>query len=205
MNKQYAFYFDSAKCSGCKTCQIACKDKNDLGLGILWRRIYEVSKGEWKDKNGAWSQNIITYNLSLACNHCEDPICADVCPTKAMIKNRNGIVTVDEDKCIGCRYCEWACPYGAPQYDNIEGTMTKCNLCYDYVEEGRNPSCVDACPMRVLDFGELRDIKEKYGAGTELYPLPRSTATKPAIVITNDRISIDINDPSAEILNGEEI
>ena len=74
MNKQYAFYFDSAKCSGCKTCQIACKDKNNLGLGILWRRVYEVSKGEWKDSSGAWSQNIMTYNLSLACNHCEDPI-----------------------------------------------------------------------------------------------------------------------------------
>ena len=205
MNKQYAFYFDSSRCSGCKTCQIACKDKNNLEIGILWRRVYEVSKGEWKGKDGVWSNNIITYNISLACNHCEDPICANACPTKAMTKNENGIVTVDENKCIGCRYCEWACPYGAPQYDIAKGVMTKCNLCEDYIEENKYPSCVDACPMRVLDFGELQEIQNKYGNGTEVYPLPKSSATRPAIVITNKEISIDINDLSAEILNGEEI
>ena len=205
MKKQFAFYFDSEKCSGCKTCQIACKDKNDLDLGILWRRVYEISRGEWKGDNTVWSHNIVTYNMSIACNHCEDPICAHVCPTKAMSKNKQGIVTVAAAKCIGCRYCEWACPYGAPQYDPNEGVMTKCNFCEDYVEENKNPSCVDACPMRVLDFGELNVMKKKYGTGKDLYPLSESTKTKPAIIITNNKNSIDINDITAKILNDEEV
>ena len=205
MKKQYAFYFDAEKCSGCKTCQIACKDKNNLDIGILWRRVYEVSKGEWSGENGVWSNNIKTYNISLACNHCEDPICVDVCPTKAMSKNKDGIVTVTNDKCIGCRYCEWACPYGSPQYEEKKGKMTKCNLCEDYIGENLNPSCVDACPMRILDFGELKDIKNRHGYGDDLYPLPKSSVTNPAIIIINQKSKINIDDHTAKILNKEEI
>ena len=205
MEKQYAFYFDSSRCSGCKTCQIACKDKNDLELGVLWRRVYEVSSGEWTNENGVWKNNVSAYNLSIACNHCENPICAEVCPTTAMHKDENGIVSVDSNKCIGCKYCEWSCPYGAPQFDEKKGVMSKCNLCMDYVIDNKNPSCVDACPMRVLDFGEYEKIKAKYGNESEVFPLPKSEITKPCIVISPHKDKIDVEDIEAAILNNEEV
>ena len=205
MKKQFAFYFDSSGCSGCKTCQIACKDKNNLDLGILWRRDYEVSSGEWTNINGIWKNNIKSYNISIACNHCEEPICVDVCPTTAMHKDENGIVRVDTKKCIGCKYCEWSCPYGAPQFDEKNGIMSKCNLCLDYVNDDKNPSCVDACPMRVLDFGELEELKLKYGNENEFYPLPDNEKTKPGIIINAHKNIAKTNDPKAEILNLEEI
>ena len=205
MKKQYTFYFDSSKCSGCKTCQIACKDKNNLEVGVLWRRVYEVSEGGWTNNDGVWSNNIKTYNMSIACNHCENPICVLGCPTSAMKKNKNGIVTIDKNKCIGCRYCEWSCPYGAPQYDEVNCIMGKCDLCIDYVEDERNPSCVDACPMRVLDFGELSEMTKKYSGVKEVYPLPNSVITNPAIIINPHSDAIESNNTKAMIINEEEV
>jgi len=205
MDKQYTFYFDASKCSGCKTCQIACKDKNNLELGILWRRVYEICSGEWINKNGSWFHTLKAYNVSIACNHCEIPICTEVCPTKAMNKNDIGIVAVNKNICVGCGYCELACPYGAPQYDKKCGVMTKCDLCLDYVSNGKNPSCVDACPMRVLDFGEVSKMKDKYGNKNEFFPLPKSDITKPGIIINPDSKLIESNNSDVEILNKEEV
>jgi len=203
--KQLTFYFDSSKCSGCKTCQVACKDKNNLDVGVLWRRVYEVGSGGWTQKDGAWIHNIKTYNMSIACNHCEKPVCVDVCPSKAMTKDKNGIVSVDEKRCLGCKYCEWACPYGAPQYNETLGVMTKCNFCSDYISEGKNPSCVDACPMRVLEFGEIKEMKKKYGEENEIFPLPKATYTNPAIIVKEHAGSIDSEDTTGEIFNKEEV
>ncbi len=104
--------------------------------------------------------------------HCQDPVCVNVCPTTAMSKDENGIVSVDADKCIGCRYCEWACPYGAPQFNEAAGVMTKCNMCQDLVAEGGNPACVDACPMRALEFGDIEELQAKYGTLDGIAPLP---------------------------------
>ncbi len=180
--KRPAFYFDANACSGCKTCQIACKDKNDLPPGVRWRRVYEITGGEWVKQGKAWKNNVFAYNISLACNHCEEPVCVKVCPTKAIHKHENGIVDIDPLKCMGCKYCEWACPYGAPQFNKAAGIMTKCNLCADYVEEGKNPSCVDACPMRAMDFGEYDGLVEKYGNQGDIYPLPNRHHTEPSIL-----------------------
>ncbi|MCF8232613.1 MAG: dimethylsulfoxide reductase subunit B [Bacteroidales bacterium] len=205
MKKQYAFYIDTSRCSGCKTCQVACKDKNNLDIGVLWRRVYEVSRGSWTQQNGVWKNNIKAYNVSLSCNHCEKPVCVEVCPTGAMKKNKNGIVTIDAKKCIGCNYCAWACPYGAPQYDEAKGVMTKCDFCEDYLEDGKNPSCVDSCPMRVIDFGDLKELKKKYGGAEQLYPLPKAHHTKPAILIKPHKDAVDSGDSLAQILNEEEV
>jgi anaerobic dimethyl sulfoxide reductase subunit B (iron-sulfur subunit) len=184
---------------------VACKDKNNLELGVRWRRVYEVGSGGWTKKGDAWIHDVKAYNMSISCNHCERPICVDVCPTKAMAKNKAGIVLVDEKRCIGCKYCSWACPYGAPQYDQTRGVMGKCDFCIDYVEDGRNPSCVDSCPMRALDFGELSEMKKKYGEGNEFFPLPQAKYTEPALVITPHKDASDANDSSAEIQNKEEV
>jgi len=205
MKKQYAFYVDSKHCSGCKTCQAACIDKNDLERGVLWRRVYEINEGEWIKKEKTWVNKIYAYNVSLSCNHCENPLCVQNCPTAAMQKTKGGIVTVDEDKCIGCRYCEWSCPYGAPKYNGKKGVMSKCNFCIDYLEEGKDPACVAACPMRVLEFGELKELQKKYGVQNEIYPLPKSALTNPALVINPHKDSISIQSATAIINNKEEV
>ena len=181
--KRLAFYFDSSACSGCKTCQMACKDKNDLGPGQLWRRVYEVTGGGWKKRGSSWRQDVFAYNLSMSCNHCEDPICVKNCPTKALGKRADGIVQIDQTLCIGCKYCAWVCPYGAPQFNPEKGVMGKCDFCADYIDQGKNPSCVDACPMRVLDFGDHQELLEKYGPSEHIHPLPDNSITEPSLFI----------------------
>jgi anaerobic dimethyl sulfoxide reductase subunit B (iron-sulfur subunit) len=130
MTTQYGFYIDSSRCTGCKTCELACKDYKDLTPDVSFRRIYEYAGGDWQEDNGVWHQNVFAYYLSIACNHCEDPACTKVCPSGAMHKREDGFVVVDEDVCIGCRYCHMACPYGAPQYNAAKGHMTKCDGCH---------------------------------------------------------------------------
>ncbi len=205
MSRQYGFYIDTSRCSGCKACQAACNDKHDSVAGVLWRRVYEVSGGNWIQEGNSWKHNILTYNISMACNHCEDPVCAKVCPAKAIYKRKDGIVLIDEEKCIGCRYCEWACPYGSPQYDPDKGVMSKCTLCYDYIDEGRNPSCVDACPMRVLEFGEMKALRKKYGEIREIHPLPDMNLTRPAVVIKPHKDSFRITEGNLKVNNKEEV
>ena len=180
---QLAFYFDSSTCSGCKACQAACKDKHHLPAGLAWRRVYEVTGGGWTRSGAAWINDVFAYNLSIACNHCAQPICTEVCPTRAMHKRADGIVVVDEDKCMGCRYCSWACPYDAPQYDEARGLMTKCDFCVDNLEQGLPPACVAACPLRALDFGELSEFQARQRAASEVLPLPDDHLTQPSLVI----------------------
>jgi anaerobic dimethyl sulfoxide reductase subunit B (iron-sulfur subunit) len=150
----YAFTFDASACSGCKTCQAACKDKNGLPVGVLWRRVIEASGGEWQTVGNAWENTVFAYYLSLACNHCVHPKCAGVCPVDAYTVRPDGIVLIDTSRCIGCRYCAWACPYGAPQYDAAQGVMNKCDFCYD------NPRCwasADLCGSLSAAGAELRN------------------------------------------------
>jgi anaerobic dimethyl sulfoxide reductase subunit B (iron-sulfur subunit) len=187
----YIFIFDASACSGCKTCQEACKDKNGLPVGVLWRRVIEVSGGKWQSAGSAWENSVFAYNLTLACNHCRHPKCAGVCPTDAYTVRPDGIVLLDSSRCMGCGYCAWACPYGAPQYDGEQGIMTKCNFCYDNLDAGLPPTCVAACPLRVLDYGtieELRNIKEgrnlwQLPAIEHPFPLPKYSRTEPRLVI----------------------
>ena len=117
--------------------------------------------------------------------HCVDAPCVKACPAAAIVKSADGIVTIDADKCIGCRYCEWACPYGAPQFDEAKGVMTKCNFCQDLVAKGENPACVDACVMRAIEFGDLAELRTKHGTTlAAIEPLPSAEYTNPALVVT---------------------
>jgi len=203
--KQLAFYFDSQYCSGCKTCQVACKDKNDLGPGILWRRVYEIGGGTWKKEREAWVPDIFAYNLSLSCNHCDDPICLRVCPTGAIEKREDGIVRIDQKKCMGCRYCEWACPYGSPCFDEEKGLMGKCDLCCDYIDQGKIPQCVSSCPMRALDFGRYEDLLEKYGDQENIYPLPDPEITRPRLIVHPHPDHAQGRNKDPHIINREEV
>lgn len=183
------FFVDTAACSGCKACQVACKDTHDLEAGRLWRRVATIEGGEWVPSGAAWTTTAFAYSVSMSCMHCEKPACVDGCPTGAMHKREDGVVLVEATRCIGCRYCEWVCPYGAPRYDAATRRMTKCDFCVDELAAGRPPACVAACPMRALDFGELPDLERRHGTTRDLYPLPDSSLTRPALVLTHRAVA----------------
>ena len=199
--RRYGFYVNAASCIGCKACQIACKDKNRLPPGVRWRRVVETSGGGWLRRGAVWLHATATYFLSTACYHCERPICAEVCPTKAITQRSDGIVLLDEARCIGCRYCEWACPYGAPQFDPTRGVMTKCDFCVDAVDRGEPPACVQACPMRVLEFGDIEALRAAHGDEVAVYPLPPRGLTLPSGALTPHRDGARVD----AIANREEI
>jgi len=205
MIRQYAFYFDSSACSGCKACQVACKDKHGLEVGRLWRRVYEVSGGDWIQVGDAWTSSVFAYNLSIACNHCEKPICVEVCPAGAIYKRADGIVLIETDQCLGCGYCSWACPYGAPQYNEEKGYMTKCTFCVDNIDAGLAPACVAACPLRALDYGEREELETRYAKISNLFPLPDARLTNPALVITPHKDAVRARNEPACVGNREEV
>lgn len=173
---QKGFYYDSTVCTGCKACQIACKDKNDLKVGELFRKVYEFEGGTFP--------NVWGYYLSLGCNHCAEPKCAENCPTGAIYKRESdGLVVQDREKCIGCKMCIWSCPYERPQYLEEEGKCGKCDGCAELVDQGQNPVCVDSCPMRAIEFGDIEELRAKYGANYNLKVLPGASITKPSITV----------------------
>jgi len=175
----------------------------------LWRRVYEVTGGGWTRRGEAWVSSVFAYNISLACNHCEEPICAEVCPAGAIAKRADGLVLIDPDRCIGCKYCSWACPYGAPQYDAEAGHMTKCTFCAEDLDAGLPPSCVAACPLRALDFGDRAELEARYesgrGGAEAIYPLPEAHLTQPALVLTPHQDAARASDESAHVGNWEEV
>ncbi|MBE3598443.1 MAG: dimethylsulfoxide reductase subunit B [Limnochordaceae bacterium] len=173
---QLGFYVDMTACIGCRTCQIACKDKNDLAIGVLYRRVYAFEGGKYPRP---W-----LYHLSVGCNHCEAPRCVANCPTGALSKRPDGLVVLDKARCIGCRYCVWSCPYGAPQYIEEEGRIGKCDGCADLVDQGLDPACVDACPMRAIEFGDIEKLRAKHGGTDRVRGLPDPNLTHPAVTIT---------------------
>lgn len=202
MTKRLGFRVDLSGCTGCKACQVACKDKHGLGEGVLWRRVVEVTGGAWVRDGDAYRDETFTYFVSVACMHCERPICVEVCPTRACAKGEDGIVSIDAERCVGCRYCAWACPYAAPQYDAERGVMTKCDLCRDHLAEGRAPACVEACPMRVLTLVELPDGGDE-SAGT--FPLPPTDLTQPVTTLLPHRDVPAAAEGAPRIGNEEEL
>lgn len=203
---QLGFLIDTSSCSGCKACQLACKDRHGLETGRLFRRVVEVEGGEWSRAGEAWETTVFAYSISAACMHCEQPACLAACPSGAISKDTDGVVVVAAESCLGCRYCEWACPYGAPQFSPATGLMTKCDLCADERAEGRPPSCVAACPLRALDAGPLEELRARHGLLAALGPLPDPATTRPSIVIVAPRpMGRRLAGEVSRIVNAEEI
>ena len=166
-----AFYFNQAYCTGCKACQIACKDRNNLPVGSLFRRVESYEVGVYPDPHA--------FHYSKSCHHCEDPVCMKVCPVGAFSKNEDGVVVQDRELCIGCQSCVNNCPFGAPSYIEELGVSGKCDTCLDIRAEGGVPQCVSGCPMRALDFGEIDELLERHPEAVsieEMVVVPASDA-----------------------------
>lgn len=203
---QMAFYFDNTRCTGCKTCVFACKDFQDLGLGVAYRKVYEITTGTTnRDGSGTITSSCNTYNVSISCNHCDNPACTKVCPTGAMHKDEaTGLVSVDANKCIGCGYCHMACPYNAPKVDREKGHSVKCDGCADRVAAGEKPVCVEACPVRALDFGTVDEMKQK-GTEANIAPMPEPSYTHPNLYIKPSADAKSAGDMEAKVVNPLEV
>jgi DMSO reductase iron-sulfur subunit len=173
--KQHGFYFNADNCIGCHACESACSEKNDNPAHLAFRSVGFVEGGTYP--------NYQRLNISMACNHCDDPVCLKGCPTRAYTKFAEyGAVLQDPDICFGCGYCTWVCPYNAPQLDPVEGVVSKCNMCVDRLEVGLKPSCVSACLGNALDFGVIENTPEnRTQIKTEIPGFPRTDITQPNI------------------------
>jgi DMSO reductase iron-sulfur subunit len=169
--KQHGFFFTADNCIGCHACEAACSEKNNLPAHISFRSVGYVEGGTYPDYK--------RINISMACNHCDDPVCLKGCPTRAYTKFAEyGAVLQDPDICFGCGYCTWVCPYNAPQLDPIEGQVSKCNMCVDRLEVGLKPACAAACLGGALDFGVIEtkpENREQAKLQIPGFPTPKIT------------------------------
>lgn len=171
------FYFNQRNCIGCKTCQIACKDKNDLDVGVLFRHVDDYEVGSYPNAKG--------YHYAATCNHCIDPACVAVCPNAATFVDKDdGTVQHDDEKCIGCEYCVKACPYGVPHYIASIQKAHKCDACIFLRASGERPACVASCPMRALEFGPIEELRALHPeAVNSIVVLPDASQTNPSIAV----------------------
>lgn len=203
---QYGFYFNGPRCTGCKTCELACKDYHDLTPEIAFRNVYEYTGGTWSQDGLLWSEDVYSYYISGACNHCDMPACMANCAQGAISKDqKTGIVAIDAEKCIGCGLCIESCPYGAPKLDEEKSIAVKCDMCAGRVAEGLVPICVEACPLRALEFGEIEELRSKYGDVAAVAPLPDSSKTNPNVVMTEPRHSKPVGDETGALANAIEV
>ncbi len=173
--KQHGFHFNADNCIACHACESACSEKNNLPPHLAFRKVGYVEGGSYPD--------VLRVNISMACNHCEDPVCLKACPTRAYTKYAEyGAVLQDPDICFGCGYCTWVCPYNAPQLDPVNGQVEKCNMCVDRLEQGLKPACVAACLGNALEFGVIEDLPEGRSQAKLAIPgFPDTSISRPNI------------------------
>ena len=167
MAKQLAFLVDSERCIGCFTCAMACKNQYHQENGVVWRNVHSLAEEIYPHRGRAF--------YSLACNHCQNPTCLNVCPVKAYYKReKDGVVVHEQDKCIGCGNCIRSCPYGAPQYNPVLKKAEKCSFCWQRIEAGLQPACVQACPVDAILMVDLAQFTApgvvRYAPGFPKFP-----------------------------------
>jgi len=167
---RYGIVIDLGRCVGCDSCSIACKAQNATPRGVLWNKVL-------KYETGTYPHSKLKF-LPMHCMHCAEPECERVCPAGAISKRSDGIVVIDQDKCMGCRYCGMACPYMSLTYldkmcnyyegymtpyeqrgylKHRQGTSEKCDFCLERLDKGLEPSCVASCVGKARYFGDLDD------------------------------------------------
>ena len=157
MAEQYGFFVDATRCVKCYACEVACQQWHDFKAGTVHRRTVQ------EECEGAFPAVKRTF-VSLSCMHCEMPLCAAECPQGTISKQEeDGFVVVDKEKCIGCKTCSSACPFGVPDYFELEGggfVMDKCDGCLSLGRAADEmPRCVNTCPTKALNFGKLSDME----------------------------------------------
>ena len=185
--KSYGFFTDTTVCIGCKACEVACKEWNNLpadNIGLTgqsydntgslsansWRHVAFVEKkgacgGVRDNASGAFQAGWLM--MSDVCKHCHNAPCLEACPTGALFKTEFDTVVVQQDICNGCGYCVPACPFGVVDLSAIDGKAHKCTLCYDRLKGGLEPACAKACPTDSIQFGELSDLQDRAHARVE--------------------------------------
>ncbi|MBW2031284.1 MAG: 4Fe-4S dicluster domain-containing protein [Deltaproteobacteria bacterium] len=195
---RYGMVIDLRKCIGCHTCTIACKAENYTGPDIFWNIV--------KDQESGTYPSVARVFLPLPCMQCEDPACVKACPTRASYKRDDGIVLVDQDKCVGCGYCVESCPYGRRYLtknlhgyygkewlpneqigysQHKEGVAEKCTFCVHLLERGKEPACVKVCPGKARYFGDLEDPRSEVSqliVSRKGFQLLKELGTNPAVL-----------------------
>ena len=205
---EWVFIVDTARCIGCGRCVRACKEENRVPMDPHFTRTWieryvQTGDGELHvDSPDAGIHGFTAYEINQKyageeitksffvpklCNQCEKPPCVQVCPVEATFKTADGVTLVNRDKCIGCRYCIQACPYGARYLDPDEHVADKCTWCYQRISRGLLPACVTVCPVGARKFGDLRDPESEVSKIVEelrLYVLKEDLGTKPRVHYT---------------------
>jgi formate dehydrogenase iron-sulfur subunit len=165
------FFTDTTICIGCKACEVACKNWNQLPSevgelsgqsydntlrldGVNWRHVRFVEQFD-QDYDGRWLM------MSDVCKHCVQAGCLEVCPTNAIIRTEFDTVVIQSDACNGCRMCISACPFGVIDINPVSHTAQKCTLCYDRMTAGLEPACSQACPTDSIQFGTMEELRER--------------------------------------------
>ena len=172
---QMGFFTDTTLCIGCKACEVACKQWNQLPAdgykltgnsydntrhlsATTWRHVAFVEQARPADGTG---KSVNWLMMSDVCKHCEHPGCMEACPTGALIRNEFGDVYLQPDICNGCGYCVPSCPFGVVDLNLNDGRAYKCTLCYDRQKDGLEPACAKACPTDSITFGDLDELRER--------------------------------------------
>jgi formate dehydrogenase iron-sulfur subunit len=173
MAEPMGFFTDPTVCIGCKACEVACKQWNQLPAldderktmsgdsydntrkldGTHWRHVKFIEQFDEDRRDGRWTM------LSDVCKHCVQAGCLEVCPTGAIIRTEFDTVVIQSDSCNGCKACIAACPFGVIDINPVSNTAQKCTLCYDRLQAGMEPACSQACPTDSIVFGPLRELK----------------------------------------------
>jgi formate dehydrogenase iron-sulfur subunit len=164
MARTLAMFTDTSLCIGCRACQVACKQWNELGMEVPeWTGSYQ-NHGHFTDKTfrlvrfieepgGKPDGDLAWLLMSDVCKHCADAGCLNACPTGAIYRTAHGTVNINQDVCNGCRYCVSACPFGVVSFNEHTGTASKCTFCNDRIHNGLGPACAKACPTESIQFG----------------------------------------------------
>ena len=207
---QYGFYFDSSRCTGCHTCEIACKDYHDLTQLETFRRVYDCEGGTTQGaSDDTVASTAFAYHVSAACNHCANPGCIAATGNDGTIvkDDETGLVLiVDAAGVADPQAVVEACPYGVPVIDSRTGLLEKCDGCHDRVRAGKRPICVEACPLRALDFGDVAALGATHpGWARQVTPLPDASLTDPNLLVLPSEAAVRAAGSGGVISNPREI
>lgn len=174
--QSYGWLLDPKRCIECRACEVACKQWNEVPVGVRLRqvRVHESPAG-----------NVIA--LAGACNHCDNAWCMKVCPARAITRNAHGAVVVDAARCLGCRQCAAFCPYQAPQWNERLKVMQKCDQCPDRVAAEQPPACATLCPTGALHFAPWDQIRQRGSARIDYFSNPAGTQPRIRFIVESFR------------------